>query len=87
MFDRWFLAHPRALGESYFAHQRVALGFSLRLFAAAFACLVHALVPGLFQSTASRIIGSLHARMGPNRQRIALEGQRARSMDSNPSVL
>lgn len=86
MFDRLFLAHPREVGESYGAHRRVALGFSVALFAAAFACLVHALVPGLFKTTASGIIVRLHARMTTNRRSVPQEAVR-RPMDSNPSVL
>ncbi len=87
MFDSLFLAHPREMGESYAAHQRMALGFSLSLFAAACACFVHALVPGLFQTTASRRIASLHACMIVNRRKQPdLEGA-IRPMDSNQAVL
>jgi hypothetical protein len=63
MLEDWFLAHPQGVGESYFEHQRTALRFSLALFQAALACLVHAIVPGLFQSTASRCVAELHDRM------------------------
>ena len=63
MLQDWFLAHPQEVGESYFEHQRTALRFSLVLFQAALACLVHAIVPVLFQRTASRCVAGLHDRM------------------------
>jgi Family of unknown function (DUF6356) len=71
MFHRFFLARPRSVGESYFAHQRVALYFAAQCLRAGGACLIHALVPALFPCTASRTIGLLHERMIVKR-RIAL---------------
>lgn len=62
MIRRVFLDHPAAVDESYGQHFRFALGFSLALFGAAFAALVHALVPCLFEKTASRRVAALHAR-------------------------
>jgi hypothetical protein len=58
-----FMAHPRAVGESYGEHFGVALSYSLRLFAAACAALVHAFLPFLFVTTASRAIKSMYANM------------------------
>ena len=69
MFDRLFLAHPRSVGEAYFEHGAMALGFAGRLFVAACACLAHAVVPALFPRTASRIIVELHGRMVTSRRR------------------
>lgn len=63
MIDSLFLKHPRSVGETYLQHARVALGFGGMLFTAALACAVHAVVPGIFQRTASGIIVKLHARM------------------------
>lgn len=60
---RMFFAHPASVDESYTQHARVALGFSGQLFLAAGAALVHALIPCVFEKTASRIIHNLHARM------------------------
>jgi len=42
---------------------RFAGTFSAKLFAAAAAALVHAIIPCLFEKTASKIINDLHARM------------------------
>ncbi len=67
MFNRLFLDHPRSVGESYLEHQRHAFGFGVSLLAAGLACLVHALVPGLFVRTGSQAITRLHDRMVVNR--------------------
>jgi hypothetical protein len=62
MIDRLFLDHPRKVEESYLQHARFAFGFSAQLFAAAFAALVHALIPAFFERTASTIVARLYAR-------------------------
>lgn len=48
--------HPASVGESYFGHMRFALRFAGLLFAAGGAALVHALLPAMFETTASRMI-------------------------------
>lgn len=63
MIARLFLDHPRSVDESYFAHARFAAGFGLTLLAAGAAALIHALVPALFETTASRLIRRLHDRI------------------------
>jgi hypothetical protein len=67
MFNRLFLDHPRALGESWLAHSRNAAGFGVALARASAACFVHALVPGLCRTTGSRAIVALHTRMVTHR--------------------
>lgn len=62
MIARIFLDHPSSVDESYSEHARFAFGFSLKLFAAAFAALVHAIIPCLFEKTASRMVAGLYAR-------------------------
>jgi len=62
MIEKLFLTHPRSVEETYLEHARFATGFSLSLFAAGAAALVHALVPALFETTASGIIARLYAR-------------------------
>jgi hypothetical protein len=54
--EELFTAHPRAVGESYGEHFGVAMSYSLRLFAAAGAAFVHAFLPFLCVTTASRAI-------------------------------
>lgn len=63
MFRSLFLAHPAHCGESYFTHARFALGAAWTLFGAAFAAFVHALVPALFETTASRTVIRLYPTM------------------------
>lgn len=58
-----FTQHPHEIGESYWQHQRRALGFAVCLLLAGGAALVHALLPFLFVHTGSRMIGRLHASM------------------------
>ncbi len=62
MFARVFLDHPAKVDESFFEHMVFALKFSGLLFAAAGAALVHAIIPCLFEKTASGIIAQLYAR-------------------------
>lgn len=69
MIQRLFLDHPRSVGESYREHLVVAAGFGWHLLRASACCFVHALVPGLFATTGSRIIRDLHDRMVANRRR------------------
>ena len=58
--SRPFTEHPASVGESYTGHMRVALGFAGSLAVASGAALVHAVVPSLCQTTASRRIRAMH---------------------------
>ncbi len=62
MIERVFLDHPRSVDESYFEHMAFAGRFAGTLLLAAGAALVHAVVPCLFEKTASRIVGDLYAK-------------------------
>lgn len=62
MIDRMFLAHPASVDESYGEHALFASRFALRLFAAAGAAAIHAVIPCLFEKTASRIVADLYAK-------------------------
>ena len=62
MFGRLFMDHPRSVGESYFEHLLFAGGFVLRLLGAGLAALVHALIPCLFEKTASNMIAKMYAK-------------------------
>jgi len=68
MLERWFLSHPRSVNESYLEHQGRAIKFSLSLLGAGLACFVHALVPALFERTASRAIEKLHGEVVTHRK-------------------
>ncbi|MEP7083652.1 MAG: DUF6356 family protein [Betaproteobacteria bacterium] len=64
-----FSEHPASVGETYFQHMGVALTFGFTLLAAGFACLVHALFPFLFTTTARVTIQKLHQRIVTHRDR------------------
>jgi hypothetical protein len=64
-----FTHHPASVGETYWQHLGAAWGFSWRMMLASLACLVHALLPFLFEKTGSQAITRLHDRMVVNRQR------------------
>ncbi len=68
MLERWFLSHPRAVGETYLEHMGAATRFALALLIAGLACLLHALVPALCVRTGSRAIERLHDKMVRNRR-------------------
>lgn len=61
-FRKLFFEHPAKVDETYGQHAMFAFGFSMKLFAAAFAALIHALIPAFFEKTASGIIRSLYER-------------------------
>jgi len=61
-FMRIFTAHPATVGETYFGHMAFAAWFCSRLSMAAAAAPVHAFLPFLFETTASRIVRELYER-------------------------
>jgi len=63
LLGRVFLAHPATVNETYFVHMRFAFGFAYWLGVAALAALVHAIIPALCETTASRILCRLHAKI------------------------
>lgn len=66
MFQR-FIEHPAAVGESYPQHFVKAAVFGGQLIAAGLACVVHAVLPFLFQDTASQLIDKLNTAMQERR--------------------
>jgi hypothetical protein len=59
---RLFTHHPEKVGETYFGHMAFAAWFASRLAMATGAALVHAFLPFLFETTASRIVRELYER-------------------------
>ena len=57
-----FTDHPASVDETYFGHMAFAAWFASRLSLAAGAALVHAFLPFLFETTASRIVRELYER-------------------------
>lgn len=62
-FAQFFTAHPATVGESYLGHMGFAAWFASRLLLAGGAALVHAFLPFLFETTASRIVRELCQRI------------------------
>lgn len=62
-FQRIFVNHPQSVDETYFEHMRFAGWFASRLLLAGGAALVHAVIPCLFEKTASGMIREMHARI------------------------
>jgi hypothetical protein len=58
-----FTDHPASVDETYFGHMAFALGFAFWLGVAAAAALVHAVLPFACETTASRILTRLHAKI------------------------
>jgi len=62
-FFKSFTEHPASVGETYWQHLIFAGRFSIMLFAAAFAALIHAIIPAFFETTASKTIRKMFAEM------------------------
>ncbi len=60
-FSKVFTTHPSSVGETYWQHFAFAIRVAISLVKAAFACLIHAVFPSLFQNTASSEIRKLYA--------------------------
>lgn len=65
---RAFTEHPASVGETYTEHMARAACFGVRMIGAGIACLVHALLPFLFERTGSAAIAELNDRMITNRR-------------------
>ncbi len=55
-----FTSHPASVGETYWQHFTFAIKIFISLAKAAFACLIHAVIPSLFENTTSSEIRNLH---------------------------
>ena len=63
MLGRLFVDHPKSLGMSWAEHGAGAVVIGARMVGAGIACIVHAVVPGLFTQTAGKTVLSLHEHM------------------------
>jgi len=57
-----FLTHPQSVDETYFEHMAFAGKFAGLLFLAAFCAMVHAILPFMFEKTASGMIARMYAK-------------------------
>lgn len=69
MLKRAFTEHPASVGESYFQHMGMALGFSAKMLGAGLCCFIHGIFPFLFKRAGRECIEDLHSRMVVNRDR------------------
>ncbi|MBX9797239.1 DUF6356 family protein [Sphingomonas sp.] len=58
---RLFTDHPASVGESYAAHFGVATRFGARMVWGGARCMVHGLLPFLWQTAGSDTVNELHA--------------------------
>jgi len=66
-----FTKHPASVGQTWAQHGRFALSVSWTLTLAALAAVVHAVVPALCKTTASRAVDQLHAKIHAGRDAVA----------------
>ncbi|MFK8020901.1 MAG: DUF6356 family protein [Pseudomonadales bacterium] len=64
-----FKQHPASVNESYFQHMKTALSFFVRFSYGAYAALVHAFFPFLFETAGSKLIAELQEKMVANRRK------------------
>ena len=78
IFERLLLAHPRTVGESYVEHAGIAGRFGATMVAGGLRCMVHAVLPSVFERSASDCVGRLHGE---------LTRRRAASADAYPDYV
>ncbi|AYJ84890.1 hypothetical protein D3Y57_02125 (plasmid) [Sphingomonas paeninsulae] len=81
MLKRYFKDHLHSVDESYGEHMKHALGFAFAMFLGGTACLIHAFLPFLFETTGSGRVRMLHDSMIANRHRTLHE-----PLDAAPSA-
>ena len=57
---KFFTDHPASVGETYFEHLLAAATFSIRLLIASITCLIHAVLPFLFEKEGSKMVTRLY---------------------------
>ena len=65
LIGRLFTDHPKCVRETYLEHLGFAVAVAGTLFVAGAAALIHALVPALYQTKASRHIARLSSKVSP----------------------
>lgn len=63
MIQKLFTEHPAAVNETYGEHFAMASRFGFSMVTAGLACMVHAIIPGLFITTGSDMVERLHDAM------------------------
>ncbi len=65
-----FTQHPKSVHETYFQHLVQASCFGVRMITGGVICIIHGLLPFLFEKTASGMIIKLNKCMVENRIRL-----------------
>lgn len=78
MIDRLLLAHPRTVGERYPEHARIAGRFGATMVVGGLKCMIHAILPAVFERSASDCVAKLNGE---------LTRRRAASADSFPDYV
>ena len=63
LFDRFLFAHPRTVGETYVEHFGIAGRFGATMVAGGLKCLVHAVLPSVFERSASDCVAKLNGEL------------------------
>lgn len=58
-----FISHPRACGETYFQHLKIAGAYGIKFVLTGIACLIHSVLPFLFVTTASKTVEEVNAHL------------------------
>ena len=82
---QFFTQHLTSVNESYFQHFKHAMRFALTLALAGLVCLIHAILPFLFEKTGSKLINRLHSDMVKNRHNLTPTKHFDRSLASQNS--
>ena len=77
MLDKLLAEHPREIGETYGEHAGHALYIGLKMLGGGLACLVHAVLPGLFVRTASEAVDDIQNLMHKRTSQAPLDEQTA----------
>lgn len=60
LVDRALFAHPRTVGESYFEHLGIAGRFGATMVTGGLKCMIHAVLPSVFERAASDCVAGLN---------------------------
>ena len=78
LIDHLLFAHPRTVGETYVEHAGIAGRFGATMVAGGVKCLIHAVVPSVFERSASECVARLNGE---------LTRRRAASADAYPDYV
>lgn len=63
LIDRLLMAHPRTVGETYAEHAGIASRFGATMVAGGVKCLIHAVLPSVFERSASDCVTKLNGEL------------------------